>query len=399
MKRRYFRILLVVATWCVAGFLILEIGLRVVVDSYADLTFWAPDPITGWKGFPNAQGRSEESNLRTRLNSQGMHDREHSLEKAPNIVRIAVLGDSMTEGIEVLVDETFSSVTEQELAACRRFAGRRVEVLNFGVRGYGTAQEILALRDRVWAYSPDIIVLAFFSGNDITDNSPIVAPDHRPYLVREGGKLVPNYFYCAGNMSVARLRFWARAHSRVLQLAAGAYSVLRARLRGSDRWAAVDNMGVDSHVYLAPRDLDWEGAWQLTEAQIVLMRDEVAGRGAKFLLVTLDNPLQVYPDPSTRRQYMQHLGIENLLYPEARLRTMAQREGIPVLNLAPLLQAYADEHRTFLHGFGNHPGRGHWNREGHHVAGELIAKKICSDTLAVPVPSANGLEAQHVQSR
>ena len=45
--------------------------------------------------------------------------------------------------------------------------------------------------------------------------------------------------------------------------------------------------------------------------------------------------------------------------------------------LAPDLQSYADEHKVFLHGFGRDIGNGHWNEEGHRVAGELIAQKLC----------------------
>jgi hypothetical protein len=33
----------------------------------------------------------------------------------------------------------------------------------FGMNGYGTAQEPIMPRDRVWQSSPDIVVLAFFS--------------------------------------------------------------------------------------------------------------------------------------------------------------------------------------------------------------------------------------------
>jgi len=49
-----------------------------------------------------------------------------------------------------------------------------------------------------------------------------------------------------------------------------------------------------------------------------------------------------------------------------------------VLNLAAPMQAYADEHHAFLAGFKSTKlGIGHWNAEGHRLAGELIAQKIC----------------------
>ena len=54
-------------------------------------------------------------------------------------------------------------------------------------------------------------------------------------------------------------------------------------------------------------------------------------------------------------------------------------EGFQVLSLAPPMQAYADAHHTFLAGFNTTKlGVGHWNADGHRVAGELIAQKICA---------------------
>ncbi len=56
------------------------------------------------------------------------------------------------------------------------------EIINFGVSGYGTAQELQILRHRVWDYSPDMIILAFLTGNDVRNNSRALQRDDRmPY--------------------------------------------------------------------------------------------------------------------------------------------------------------------------------------------------------------------------
>ena len=59
---------------------------------------------------------------------------------------------------------------------------KRVEVLNFGCDGYGTAQEFILLRDRVWRYAPDVVVLAVFTGNDIRNNSLVLEGDVPSFL-------------------------------------------------------------------------------------------------------------------------------------------------------------------------------------------------------------------------
>jgi hypothetical protein len=74
---------------------------------------------------------------------------------------------------------------------------------------------------------------------------------------------------------------------------------------------------------------------------------------------------------------MERLGVHDLFYPDLRIKALGDREGFPVLNLAPLLQAYAEQHKVFLHGFGTNMGSGHWNAEGHRLAGEAIAHKLC----------------------
>jgi hypothetical protein len=114
----------------------------------------------------------------------------------------------------------------------------------------------------------------------------------------------------------------------------------------------------------------------VTEGLIVQMRNEVRERGAGFIVVTLTNGDQVGPDPRERSTFARRLGVPDLLYPERRIKSLGDREGIPVLNLAQPFTGYAEQHKVFLHGFQN-DGRGHWNAEGHHLAGTLIAEKVC----------------------
>jgi hypothetical protein len=114
---------------------------------------------------------------------------------------------------------------------------------------------------------------------------------------------------------------------------------------------------------------------------IVQMRDEVTKGGAKFVVVTLSNGPQVLPDAALREHFKNRFGIADLFYPDNRIKSLGSREGIPVITLAPDLQAFAQTNNVFLHGFGKDIGNGHWNVAGNRVAGELIAKKICEGAL------------------
>ena len=85
----------------------------------------------------------------------------------------------------------------------------------------------------------------------------------------------------------------------------------------------------------------------------------------------------VFPDASAREAFARRVGAGDLFYAERRFKELGEREGFPVYNLAPDLQAYADRHGVFLHGFGAQRGNGHWNEEGHRVAGEMLTRRLC----------------------
>lgn len=110
--------------------------------------------------------RSADLAIEFRINAQGMRsDHDAAYRKPPGVRRIVSLGDSFTIGYEVDVADCFSSVLEREL----RRAGHHVEVLNAGVSGFSTAEELLYLERELLRYDPDLILISFY-GNDPEDN-------------------------------------------------------------------------------------------------------------------------------------------------------------------------------------------------------------------------------------
>lgn len=91
-------------------------------------------------------------------NRLGYRDRDHTPAKPPGTYRIAVLGDSIAAGYRIpRTEDTFPALLERRLRAARR----PVEVLNFGVTGYNTAQEVETLRARGLAFAPDLVLVAY----------------------------------------------------------------------------------------------------------------------------------------------------------------------------------------------------------------------------------------------
>lgn len=91
-------------------------------------------------------------------NSLGYRSPERPAAKPAGVFRIVVLGDSIAEGLGVDdVADTFPARLERRLRA----EGRPVEVLNFAVTGYNTAQEVETLAARALSFEPDLVLLAY----------------------------------------------------------------------------------------------------------------------------------------------------------------------------------------------------------------------------------------------
>src|SRR5262249_7876809 len=101
------------------------------------------------------------------FNSAGMPDREHALEKQPGAFRLLLLGDSFMEALQVPADSMLATLMERDLT---RATGRPVEVINAGVSGWGTGDELRYLTRYGLAYHPDLVVVAMTLHNDISDN-------------------------------------------------------------------------------------------------------------------------------------------------------------------------------------------------------------------------------------
>ncbi len=322
-----------------------EAALRLAGISYPN--FYRPDPDRGWALRPGAEGWWRQEGLAyVRVSSAGLRDVEHPIPKPAGRLRIAVLGDSCAEALQVPVGQTFWKLLERRLPGCPAAAGRAVEALDFGVAGYGTAQELLTFR------------------------------------AAAGSRL--------RQTAAGRALYGAYDHLRVLQLAKQGKRVVdgwigAAKARRQEHGEAMEELGLDSAVYSPPRDREWADAWRVTEAMIAAMRDEAAAHGARFGVVLLTTGIQVHPDPAVRAAFLRKLGLADLFYPDRRLAAFGQRAGMPVLDLAPPMQRLAARDRVFFHGAANTaPGEGHWNAQGHATAARLIDDWLCREVLGAP---------------
>lgn len=407
-KLRTFRLLLVFGGLLV-GLVVAEIALRVVGYSYPE--FYTPDEPRGYALAPNVAGwYRKEGKSFVEINSDGLRDIEHSITKSENTVRIAILGDSYSEALQVPTEDAFWRVMQRKLQECDAFDGKQIEVINFGVSGYGTALEYITLKERVWKYSPDIVVLAVTTNNDITDNYRRFKKVELPYFVYRGDKLTLDDSFKESssfkfkNSSLNRIWLWLGNSLRVFQAINEIQISLKHRY---DQWKSesrasqaqvqqspqvsgqnttpaptkLAEVGIDNQIYQTPKDEHWKEAWRVTEGLIALMNDDIANNKARLLVITLSNAPQVHPIAAVRGIFLKQMGGEDLFYPDNRIKSFCEIRKIPVVTLAPELQSYAEHNNAYLHGFDNAIGNGHWNSLGHKIAGEVLSEKLCQGLL------------------
>ena len=376
-------IVLIAASIMFAG-LLAEIGLRAIGIAYP--IFHRLEALRGWSPQPGLSGVwMTEGEALIENNREGFRDRDHPLEKPSGAFRIVILGDSMTEALAVSREKTYWSILEDRFAACR---GGPVDVMNFSVSGYGTAQQLLTLRHNALKYSPDLVLLAFFTGNDVWNNERALdGHEDRVYFALKDGQLSLD----DSNTQTTRFqlkKFWRGTvnaiinASRLFQLFREFYTRTRNATRSEAKPSATvfNPESADYAIFKVPETAAWRNAWATTEALLRKMRDETVSAGREFKIVNLTAPAQVYPDSAVRSGFAKALGVDRLDYPDRRLAALAQDAGIPAISLVEPLRAHADQHKAYLHGFENtRLGTGHWNETGHRLAGETIALSLCTN--------------------
>src|SRR5262245_22837150 len=94
------------------------------------------------------------------INSFGMRDEEFDIASIRGLYKIAVIGDSHAYSTKVKnLSETFPAQLEKYL---NQDTGQHtIKVINFGVPGYNTAQELELLKDKVLMFEPRMIILQY----------------------------------------------------------------------------------------------------------------------------------------------------------------------------------------------------------------------------------------------
>jgi lysophospholipase L1-like esterase len=365
--------------------MLLEATLRwfgpVLPGRYSSGLYQEPHPIYGRFQIPNTSGwyRADEFVSHVQFNGLGLREREISQTKPTDERRVLVLGDSFVQGVEVDVEQTLTRKLEQRL----RSAGESAVVINAGVAGFSTDQELLLLENLGWSLQPDVVVLVFYIGNDVTENSSELTKLRKPrFTLTADGTLeqgaIPSAAMDRGGVSTL-----LRRESRLVSVFdTGVIPKLRT-VPGIGRLFVVpaDSAGPEpvgagpggSDVYRAELNQTWQNAWLVTDRLLGRLSEQTRARNVPLLLIGAPSKWEVYPDDwqSLLRQNNLPISGWDLNAPEDRLAAMASRLDIKYVSAGSRLrEASSSSERQY---FRNDV---HWTPAGHNSVAEAVAAAL-----------------------
>jgi hypothetical protein len=343
-------------------------------------------PVLGFRGIPDLRYPvpTRHGGHAVELSGDGFRGRQIPAAPAPSgVTRVALVGDSFLVGEAVPQEQLVTSLLEASLAA----RGVEAEVYNLSAIDYGTGQELLLLEGFAPRLRPDVVVLAFYAGNDVANNSLALSGRTR---VSPGDPIRPYVEPRADGLHVAYRDPWRaflRRHSRL-------FATLERRFLGLGTGRAF--MGSDPERRTArpaerlekggaPREhLEvfrrhepghrWEQAWAETFALLRAFRDRCQALGARMLVLVIPSIHQVQQTPLSVRYEVEaraHAGrpLRTLLdwnLPEQRLLRFFRREDIEArLLLGPLREAARAGSRPYARDL-------HFGRRGHELAADVV---------------------------
>jgi lysophospholipase L1-like esterase len=131
------------------------------------------NPKIGFEPIPNLDSTGKPVQYYAyhgQSNDDGFRDYNHSLHKPDGSRRIAIIGDSVTAGLWINDDtKVYPAVMEKHL----QNLGFSVDVMNLGVAGYNTQQEVEMLKDKGLKFNPDLVILAYCLNDRFNDDGGI----------------------------------------------------------------------------------------------------------------------------------------------------------------------------------------------------------------------------------
>jgi hypothetical protein len=275
-------------------------------------------------------------------NSRGYPGPEPRSTKPPGVIRLAALGDSFSLGPAVPFADNYLTRLSAELPG--------VEINNYGVSGAGPREYREILESDVWSVQPDVVLVAIFIGNDITESlSRPRRLDPRHYSL---------YLFCQRSWKLARAAWKSSAQpvsTAVDRLAMPALSPAIFREVEARRLA----------VCLKNTTSSMERKWQSALHDLSLIVQSCRRRTVPIVVVLIPDEFQV--NDAVLEEASQEARLEreelDLDSPQRRLQAFFADLSVPCLDLLPAFHKVPDTYA---------PYDTHWNVTGNRLAAREI---------------------------
>ncbi len=133
---------------------------------------WIHDPHAGARFTPGWSGvfsfHPDWDPVPVQSNRWGFRFPDYPKEKPAEVRRVALLGDSLTAGLQVASESHYRTLLEAKLSR-----ETPAQVLNFGIPGTGPVAHLGVYLNFARDFEPDTVVLGIYTPNDFFDDSGI----------------------------------------------------------------------------------------------------------------------------------------------------------------------------------------------------------------------------------
>jgi hypothetical protein len=314
-------------------------------------------------------------------NSLGFHDVQFNKNKPADIFRIAVVGDSQVESLQVPLEKTWYKILESKLNNEFSKQEKKFEIYSFGHSGNGQMLDYLYLKNYALDYKLDLVIDLFLVENDFRDDSLAL---NQKYVQQTGdagayAKLIPivdkegTIDIPASEAELAKIKKQQRPTTFLKELLKKSsliytlyqkFQAIQLSLREKSQIGTGQDVPVDFEVFLNVYPPGWEKIWGNEERLILTINKTANDNGAKFLLVTTGGATRVERD-KLKANYISQLDFDK---PEKIFNDFTARNNIFYLALTdPLRKKYLETNQDIMF-----PCDGHWNELGHQWTADAI---------------------------
>ena len=281
------------------------------------------DPALGFVHRPNFSGPWVRG-IHVETNTLGLRDDEYGA-KQPAELRILSLGDSYAFGFGVTADDAYATVLEGMLQS--HLPDTEVSVINAGVSGYNTYQQILMFERLAPLLKPDFVLATFVGSNDVHENAKFAQA-----LAQQT------------NTPVGWLGRNSHLYRAILR---AAYPVT---FFVSNRW----NPNIDETIHALEE-----------------LKQRFESAEVPYLFIIIPARHQVQPHVHRGARFLAFLGLDWLiLHQNKQIATHFSRTGIPYVDVHQSLAEHDKKRSVYFH------NDAHANAAGHHVIGRKLGDRL-----------------------